>query len=77
MVLTRKHCIEIEPNVFVKDLRVIQGRNIEDIIMVDNFAHSYSLQLQNGVPVIPFYDNPVDDELFKLDHYLRSLHASS
>ena len=74
--LTRKNCIEVEPNIFVKDLRVIRNRRLEDILIVDNFAHSYALQLDNGVPCIPFYDDEEDEELVNLDNYLRQLEKS-
>lgn len=39
---------------FVKDLRVI-NRNLSDMILIDNAAYSYSFQLDNGIPIIPFY----------------------
>ena len=73
MLLTRKNCVEVDTSVFVKDLRIIQGRNINDILLIDNAAYSYGLQLDNGIPCIPFYDNPDDTELIKLESYLLDL----
>ena len=75
-LLTRKNCVEIDTSVFVKDLRVLQYRELENIILIDNAAYSYGLQLDNGIPCVPFYDNPEDKELFKLEEYLKVLAES-
>ena len=34
--------------------------------MVDNSACAYGLNINNGVPIIPFYDNMDDVELLEL-----------
>lgn len=39
--------------------------------MVDNAAYSYGLQIDNGVPIIPFYNNKDDRELLFLAEYLN------
>lgn len=36
-------------------------------------AYSYSFQLDNGVPIVPFYDNKADLQLKSLTSYLKSL----
>lgn len=46
--------------VYTKDLRVIQNRRLEDLILVDNSTYSFILQLQNGIPIIPYYNNKGD-----------------
>ena len=38
----------------IKDLRVI-NRPLTDILLVDNAAYSYAYQLDNGIPIIPYY----------------------
>ena len=38
----------------VKDIRII-NRNLSDIVLVDNAAYSYAFQLDNGIPILPFY----------------------
>lgn len=73
MLLTRKNCVELETSIFVKDLRVLKNRRTEEVILIDNAAYSYGLQLDNGIPCIPFYDNPEDIELIKLEQYLERL----
>lgn len=70
--LFREHCFQSKQGVYVKDLRVI-NRRIEDMILVDNALYSYGLQLANGVPIIPFYNCKEDAELLILSEYLMSL----
>ena len=44
---------------YVKDLRVI-NRDLKDILLVDNAAYSYAFQLDNGIPILPYYQGPND-----------------
>ena len=46
--------------VHIKDLRVIAGRDLKDVVLVDNAAYSFGFQLENGIPIIPYYDNKND-----------------
>lgn len=41
--------------------------------MVDNSSFVFGLNIHNGVPVLPFYDCPEDDELIPLERYLMTL----
>ena len=41
--------------------------------MIDNAAYSYAWQVDNGVPIVPFYDNKDDNELNDLCSYLKSM----
>jgi CTD small phosphatase-like protein 2 len=50
--LHRKNCMETQNGFFIKDLRIIQNRELKDIIMVDNLAHSFGLQVTNGIPIL-------------------------
>ncbi len=45
---------------YIKDLRVIGNRNLSDVLLVDNAAYSYGFQIENGIPIIPYYDNKND-----------------
>ncbi len=49
------------------------NRKIEDLIIVDNACYSFGYQIDNGVPIIPYYDNKKDEELKKLLEYLKGL----
>lgn len=44
---------------YVKDLRVL-GRDLSGVVLVDNAAYSYAFQLDNGVPILPFYHGDGD-----------------
>ena len=57
---------------YVKDMRVID-RPAADIVLVDNAAYSYAFQIDNGIPIIPYYEGKVDYELKALQHYLEAM----
>lgn len=46
---------------------------MSDLILVDNAAYSFGLQIENGIPIIPFYDNKNDQELRHLIPFLKFL----
>lgn len=71
--LFRDHCWQTEEGIYIKDLRVLKNRNLENMLLVDNAAYSYYYQLENGVPIIPFYDDKSDKELAKLLEYLKGV----
>ena len=72
--LFRENCIQTEEGIYIKDLRVLMNRNMKDVIIVDNAAYSFGFQIENGLPIIPYYDNKQDIELKHLTHYLKSIH---
>lgn len=41
--------------------------------MVDNSAYAFGLNIGNGIPIVPFYDNTFDTELIELQSYLKTL----
>lgn len=58
---------------YVKDLRVILNRDLKDMVLVDNSIYSFAYQIDNGIPIISFYDDPNDEELLHLMFYMKSL----
>jgi len=70
--LFREHCMPTEQGVYIKDLRILGDRNLQDCVLIDNAAYSYGYQLDNGIPIIPFYHNKRDEELKHLAPYLKS-----
>jgi CTD small phosphatase-like protein 2 len=72
--LYRENCI-VTDGVHMKDLRVLGSRRLQDIVIVDNAAYSFGYQLDNGIPIISWYSDPSDKELFNLMHYLKVLSA--
>lgn len=68
--LYREHCIKSDDNVYIKDLRVFKGRDLKDLIIVDNAVYSFGAQLSNGIPITPFKDDKDDREFLCLMNYL-------
>ena len=65
--------METEEGVFIKDLRIIKNRNLKDVVIVDNAVYSFGFQLDNGIPILPFYDDIKDEEMLHLIYYIRCL----
>ena len=71
----RDSCITTENGIHVKDLRILANRDLCDIAIVDNSNFSFSLQPENGVPILPFYDYKADNQLKSLTSFLISLES--
>jgi len=56
----------------VKDLRIID-RDLENMVLVDNAAYSYAYQIDNGIPILPYYHGRNDFELKALQSYIESM----
>lgn len=69
--LFREHCKYMN-GVYMKDMSQL-GRRIEDVILIDNSPNSYRPQPENAVPILSWYDDPHDTELFKLMPLLINL----
>lgn len=50
---------------YVKDLARL-GRNLEQVIIIDNLPICYALQPENAIPIITWRDDPDDTELLDL-----------
>ena len=73
--LYRQHWINIEDRYFVKDLRIIKDRDLKDMILVDNSIISMAFNIDNGIPVAPFYRwIKNDEELLFLHSYLDEIY---
>jgi len=70
--LYREHCVEYARDFYIKDLRVL-GRDLKNVIIVDNAPYSFAFQLENGYPIIPYSDDKEDKELKVLKEYLEEL----
>lgn len=69
-ILTRENCLQTKNGFFIKDLRVINNRNLKNMIIVDNLSHSFGFQIENGVPILEFHNDRKDKELKFLQNYL-------
>ena len=68
--LYRDNCINVNDKIFVKDLRIIKGIDIKDIILLDNSIYSFSAQINNGILVNSFFNDKNDIELYNVLGYL-------
>lgn len=55
---------------YVKDLRIFKNRDKKKIILIDNSCFSFCNNLNNGIPIIPFYYDKSDTELIKLEKFI-------
>jgi len=69
--LFREHCVYAD-RVYMKDMAQL-GRRIEDVILIDNSPNSYRPQPENAIPILSWYDDPDDTELWKISPLLRNL----
>ena len=73
--LYRQHCVNVAEGTYVKDLRIIQDRDLKDIILVDNSIVSFAFNLDNGVPISGFVRQKNDEEFLYLVTYLEEIYS--
>lgn len=74
--LYRNNCFPFvfgDTTVYIKDLRVLEGVDFKNVVIVDNSVLSFSFQLENGIPILNFNGNKEDDEFKYLLSYLKYL----
>ena len=76
--LYRDKCFKIKvnnKNVFFKDLRILEGVDIDDIVIVDSSAVNFGLNVRNGIPITPYNKKDVNDkELLNLGILLNNIY---
>jgi CTD small phosphatase-like protein 2 len=73
-ILDRSFCLETKNGFFIKDLRIFKNRDLSNIVIVDNLLHSFGFQIENGIPILEWTGNKVDEELKHLAEYLHSIY---
>jgi Dullard-like phosphatase family protein len=59
---------------YLKDLRIFEDQwDMKDVVLIDNAAHSFAFQRENGVPMLPFYEYKYDFEMVYLSRYLTHI----
>lgn len=77
--LYRKNCVKIQSEngpLYIKDLRIIKNVKLKDMIIIDNSVLSFAFHLDNGIPILPYYNNKQDNELLFLRDHLYNLARS-
>lgn len=69
--LFREACVFHEGS-YVKDLGML-GRSLKRCIIVDNSPASFAFHVENAIPVVSWFDDPHDAELFNLMPFLERL----
>ena len=69
--LYRDHCTFIN-GIYIKDLKKL-NRNLKDLIIVDNSPLAYAFDMDNGLPIKTWYEDPTDIELIKITKLLEFL----
>ena len=69
--LFRNHCTQIN-EIFVKELKNL-GRELKDVIILDNSPMSYFLNPENGLPISSWFQDKNDRELFNIIPLLEFL----
>ena len=60
---------------YIKDLSIFDKYyNLKDIVLIDNSVLSFAYHLDNGIPIVPYYDADEDGELEILAYYLLSIY---
>ena len=69
--LFREHCSMVGI-AYIKDLKKL-GRDLKDIIIVDNSPLSYSFNHENGLPILTWFNDKNDRELYNITPILEFL----
>jgi len=70
----RDSCYTTEEHVYIKDLRIFEDQwDLKDIVLIDNAVHSFGFQVNNGIPMLPFYDYKNDRDMIHTTHFLQTL----
>ena len=79
--LYREHCNRYIINnkiYFTKNLNIFKNIcPLKDIVMVDCSVIGFGFFLENGIPIIPYYDSKEDVELKLLSYYLLSISSNN
>ena len=75
--LYRNNCIDIVYNnshVYIKDMTIFEKYfSLKDVVIIDNSVMAFAFDLNNGVPILPYYDAKQDIELMFCVYYLESI----
>lgn len=53
------------------------GKNLDQIIIIDNSPTAYSLHIKNSMPISAWFCNPNDNALFEISEWLKKIAQKS
>ena len=74
--LYRNNCISIKNEgkiIYVKDMDIFEGYDLNEIVIIDNSVMSFAFHLENGIPILPYYNGEHDVELMFCACYLENI----
>ena len=76
--LYRNNCVQAEVDgrkFYIKDLSIFDKYyDLKNIVIIDNSVLSFAYHLNNGIPIVPYYDSEEDSELTILGFYLITIY---
>ncbi len=76
--LYRNNCVHANVGgrkFYIKDLDIFDKYyDLKNIVIIDNSVLSFAYHLNNGIPIVPYYDLEEDKELSILGYYLLSIY---
>ena len=79
--LYRNNCslVDVEGDKFyVKDLDIFdESYDLKDIVIVDNSVLSFIYHLENGIPIVPYYNEDKDGSLYVVGLYLMHIYKEN
>ena len=75
--LYRSNCIDVKLNgkdFYIKDMNIFEDFDPKNILIVDNSVMAFAYDLDNGIPILPYYDAEKDLELLFVAYYFESLY---
>ena len=74
--LYRNNCISVKNEgkvIYVKDMDIFEGYALNEIVIIDNSVMSFAFHLENGIPILPYYEGEHDVELMFCACYLENI----
>lgn len=69
-IIRREYCYKTQDNILIKDLRIIKNKNLKDLVIINSNCNSFVSQIDNAIPLLPWYGDLEDSELIYLTKYL-------
>lgn len=72
-VFPKFYCKKVAKGIYIKDLRIFSNKSLKEMVLVDKSVYSFACQMDNGICIMPWVDDPDDCELLYLKKYLIEL----